>query len=104
VTAQGWSYTQLPLDREAPTLADLQLFFAVMDARAGRRTLVHGFANDRASAFTYLHRTLRPGVPEQEPRADLLASWTEEAFREPPQWAAFLQEARTQPGAPPASG
>ena len=102
VTAQGVSYVQIPVAWEAPTLADLQLFFAVMDARAGRRTLVHCFANYRASAFTYLYRTLRLGVPEEEARPDLLAIWTEEAFREHPQWAAFLQDARTQLGARPA--
>jgi protein tyrosine phosphatase (PTP) superfamily phosphohydrolase (DUF442 family) len=103
VTAQGVSYAQIPVVWEAPTLADLQLFFAVMDARAGRRTLVHCFANYRASAFTYLYRTLRLGVPEEEARAGLMAIWTEEAFREHPQWAAFLEEARTQLGTEPPS-
>ena len=103
VSAQGVNYVQIPVVWEAPTLADLQLFFAVMDARANRRTLVHCFANYRASAFTYLYRRLRLGVPEEEARADLMAIWTEEAFREHPQWRAFLQEARTQLAGPSAT-
>ena len=51
-----------------------------MDARGERRTLVHCFANFRASAFTYLYRTLRLGVPEAEARADLETIWTEEGL------------------------
>lgn len=95
ITRQGLTYVQIPVVWESPTLRDLELFFAVMDARAGRRTLVHCFANYRASAFMYLYRTLRLGVPEVDAREDLMAIWTEEAFREHPQWAAFLEEAQT---------
>lgn len=94
VAEQGIAYVQIPVAWENPTPADLDLFFAVMDARGGRPVLVHCFANYRASAFTYLYRTLRLGVPEAEARAGLDAVWSEAAFDENPQWRAFLKAAR----------
>lgn len=100
VSQAGMAYTQIPVIWDAPTFADLELFFAVMDARGERRTLVHCFANFRASAFTYLYRTLRLGVPEAEARADLEAIWTEEAWAEYPQWAEFVAQAQARYGAP----
>lgn len=90
VTNAGMSYVQIPVIWEKPTQADLDLFFAVMDARGDRKTLVHCFANYRASAFTFLYRVLRQGVPEAEARKDLMAIWSEEAFDEYPQWRAFI--------------
>jgi protein tyrosine phosphatase (PTP) superfamily phosphohydrolase (DUF442 family) len=98
VTQAGISYTQIPVIWEAPTLEDLALFFAVMDARGDRRTLVHCFANYRASAFTYLYRTIRLGVPEAEARADMESIWSEEAWAEYPQWVAFIDEAKAHYG------
>lgn len=99
VTQAGISYTQIPVVWDTPTFEDLELFFAVMDARGERRTLVHCFANFRASAFTYLYRTIRLGVPEAEARADLEAIWTEEAWTEYPQWVAFIEQAQARYGA-----
>lgn len=98
VISEGIAYTHIPVVWNEPTLADLALFFAVMDARGDRGTLVHCFANYRASAFTYLYRTLRLGVPEEEAREDLMAIWSEEAFEEYPQWVEFLETARAAYG------
>ncbi len=95
VTGAGMSYVQIPVVWDNPTNADLELFFAVMDARAGRKTLVHCFANYRASAFTYLYRVLREGVAEEVARADLLAIWDDKAFEQYPQWRRFIDEALT---------
>lgn len=94
VAEQGIAYVQIPVAWDNPTLNDLDLFFAVMDARGDRPVLVHCFANYRASAFTYLYRTLRLGVPEDEARAGLDAIWSEAAFDENPQWRAFMKAAR----------
>lgn len=90
LTGKGIDYVQIPVAWEQPTDADLQLFFAVMAARAERKTLVHCFANYRASAFTYLYRVLHEGVPEAKAREDLYAVWTDEAFDEHPQWRDFI--------------
>jgi protein tyrosine phosphatase (PTP) superfamily phosphohydrolase (DUF442 family) len=90
IAEQGISYVQIPVAWDQPTDQDLELFFAIMDARQNRKTLVHCFANYRGSAFTYLYRVLRLDVNEAEARKDLEAVWNEEAFTEHPQWRVFI--------------
>jgi protein tyrosine phosphatase (PTP) superfamily phosphohydrolase (DUF442 family) len=94
VIESGIAYAQIPVLWDHPSLGDLELFFAMMDARGGRKTLVHCFANYRASAFTYLYRTLRLGVPEAEARPDLDALWTEEVRANNPVWVQFFADAQ----------
>ncbi|MEM9760535.1 MAG: protein tyrosine phosphatase family protein [Pseudomonadota bacterium] len=89
----GLNYVNIPVSFEEPSMSDLDLFFAVMDARGERKTLVHCFANFRASAFTFLYRVLREGVPEEEARRDLLAVWDDETFDNNPAWVSFIDEA-----------
>lgn len=89
---QGIDYIHIPVIWDSPTQADLDLFFAVMDARQDRKTLVHCFANYRASAFTYLYRVLRLGVDEAEARKDLEAVWDTEAFETYPKWRTFVDQ------------
>ena len=93
VAEQGISYVHIPVIWDQPTRAELELFFDVMDARGERPTLVHCFANYRASAFTYLYRVLREGVPEAEARKGLDAIWTEEAFEKYPVWRELINQA-----------
>jgi protein tyrosine phosphatase (PTP) superfamily phosphohydrolase (DUF442 family) len=90
ITQQGMSYVQIPVAWDNPTTADFQLFSAVMNARQNRKTLVHCFANYRASAFTYLHRVINEGVPEAQARKALELVWDEEAFDEAKVWRAFI--------------
>ena len=93
VMSAGVSYLNIPVLWGAPTKDDLQFFFDTMDARGDRITLVHCFANFRASAFTYLYRVLREGVPEESARKDLMAVWSEELFEKNPVWRDFIAEA-----------
>lgn len=93
VTDQGIGYVQIPVIWDKPTFADLELFFAVMKARQSRSTVVHCFANYRASAFTYLYRVTQLGVPEAEARQALEVIWTEQAWEEYPQWRKFVDDA-----------
>jgi len=95
VADAGISYVQIPVEWETPTRADLDLFFAVMDARGDRNTLVHCFANFRASAFTYLYRVVRGGVPEAQARKDLMAVWDDALFEQYPQWRRFIDTTLT---------
>ncbi|MFT5927760.1 MAG: protein tyrosine phosphatase (PTP) superfamily phosphohydrolase (DUF442 family), partial [Candidatus Azotimanducaceae bacterium] len=90
LTNEGINYVQIPVVWDKPTAADLQLFYAVMEGRGERKTLVHCFANYRASAFTYLYRVTRLGVDEAEARKDLEIVWSEEAFVDAPQWRKFI--------------
>ena len=92
ITSTGMSYMQIPVIWDTPTEADLNLFFAVMDGRGERKTLVHCYANYRASAFTYLYRVIREGVPEIEAREDLHVIWNETAFQEYSQWRTFINQ------------
>jgi protein tyrosine phosphatase (PTP) superfamily phosphohydrolase (DUF442 family) len=94
VIESGIAYAQIPVLWKNPSLEDLELFFAMMDARGSRKTLVHCFANYRASAFTYLYRTLRQGVPEAQARPDLDALWTEEVRENNPVWVQFIADAQ----------
>lgn len=90
VAGAGITYVHIPVLWSKPTQHDLAIFFAMMDARGERKTLVHCFANYRASAFTYLYRVIREGVPETEARRDLMAIWTEDSFEENPAWRRFI--------------
>lgn len=92
VAGAGINYVNIPVLWDQPTREDLDLFFAMMDARGDRTTLVHCFANFRASAFTFLYRVLREGVPEGEAGKDLYAVWDEAKFEENPAWRAFIDE------------
>ncbi|MEM9385731.1 MAG: protein tyrosine phosphatase family protein [Pseudomonadota bacterium] len=96
LAAEGIAYVHIPVLWSSPTLDDLDLFFAIMDARADRKTLVHCMANYRASAFVYLYRTLRQGVPEAQARRDLEVIWNDQAWREYPQWAALMEAAQAR--------
>ena len=62
VTSSGMTYIQIPVEFATPQLSDVKLFFDVMEANQGRKLFVHCIANFRASAFTYLYRTLVEGV------------------------------------------
>lgn len=94
VIESGIAYSHIPVAWDNPTLDDLELFFAMMDARGDRKTLVHCFANFRASAFTYLYRTLRQGVPEDQARADLEKIWTDEDWDDNPAWKRLISDAQ----------
>ncbi|MBC8137780.1 MAG: protein tyrosine phosphatase family protein [Fibrella sp.] len=87
----GLCYVSIPVRWQDPKATDLSRFFAVMDERKGREKLfVHCIANMRVSAFMYLYRSLREGIPEPEARADMHRIWTPN-----PLWQTFLDSQRT---------
>ena len=93
VVEQGMSYVQIPVSWREPSQRDLRLFFDVMEANRDRKVYVHCFANMRASAFVYLYRTLREGVPADQARVDMEKIWKPEDLE---QWNAFIQTARAE--------
>jgi uncharacterized protein (TIGR01244 family) len=93
VQALGMEYIHIPVVWESPQPADLEHFFQAMDALDGRRVFVHCQANYRVSAFVYLYRTLRLGVPEPVARQDLLSIWTPDGV-----WKMFLEAAQERRG------
>ena len=88
VTALGMDYAAIPVVWEGPTLADIERFFAVMDAHQDKNVFVHCAANMRVSAFVYLYRTLRQGMPPADTEADLHRIWTPNQ-----RWSRFLEDA-----------
>ena len=80
-----------------PPLADLETFFAEMDRFAGKRVLVHGYANARASAFVYLWRTLQAGHDDAQARAAMIKIWDLNdgyEFLNVEQWQRFVANAQ----------
>jgi protein tyrosine phosphatase (PTP) superfamily phosphohydrolase (DUF442 family) len=76
VAIQGMDYVHIPVEWEAPTLEDLQQFFAVMRVHRERVVLVHCAMNMRVSAFVYLYRRLELGASEAEALPALHQIWT----------------------------
>ena len=71
----GMTYVNIPVDWGAPTVEDVQQFFAVMDAHGGKRRLVHCARNMRVSAFMYMYRVVREGASAEEAEEDLHRIW-----------------------------
>lgn len=91
VAGAGLTYIHIPVDWEAPQLADVEMFFDVMQANADRKVYVHCFANMRASAFVYLYRTMVEGVPEAEARSTMNEVWDPDDVE---QWGALIRRAQ----------
>jgi protein tyrosine phosphatase (PTP) superfamily phosphohydrolase (DUF442 family)/8-oxo-dGTP pyrophosphatase MutT (NUDIX family) len=91
--AQGLRYHDIPVIWEAPTAADFERFCELMQAEAGRRVFVHCAANKRVSAFVYLYRVLRLGVPKAEAARDLGRLWEPDLV-----WGKFIDDRLAEAG------
>jgi hypothetical protein len=83
----------IPVDFDAPTPADLDVFIAALDSRAGQKVHVHCAANYRVSAFVSLYARRAGWCSDAE--ADEIAR----EFWDPsehPAWAAFLTDERAR--------
>jgi len=104
VRALALDYRHIPIAWEQPTEADLEAFFAAMQAFRGKRVLVHCYANARASAFVYLWRLRHGGDAAGAARADawdtLVRIWDwNEGYElgNVPTWSAFISRASSVP-------
>ncbi|MGH6623289.1 MAG: protein tyrosine phosphatase family protein [Burkholderiaceae bacterium] len=87
VRALGLDYVHIPVQFAAPTAADLERFFAAMDAHKGQRVWIHCAANMRVTAFLGLYRRLREGWSEKEAFELMSKVWQPNDT-----WSAFIQE------------
>src|SRR5712691_5487585 len=88
VATLGMEYIHIPVVWDQPTEADLTHFCAAMDATQDKKRFVHCIANMRVSAFLFLYRVLRQGMPLEAARATMAEIW------EPnPIWQKFINEA-----------
>ena len=92
------TYIHIPVDFAQPTLSDVQMFFDVMEANQDRKLFVHCIANFRASAFTYLYRTLVQGVSDAEAKRDMDAVWDPGAEPRYAAWADLIERAQAEFG------
>jgi protein tyrosine phosphatase (PTP) superfamily phosphohydrolase (DUF442 family) len=86
VTGLGMAYAQIPVDFQAPAPRDFAAFCGVMEAFADRPVFVHCALNVRVSAFVFIHRVLREGVPAAEAERDLHAIWQPDEV-----WSRFIR-------------
>lgn len=96
VTALGMTYVHIPVIWEAPTLQDLDEFFAVMERYGAERVFVHCALNMRVSAFMFLYRVIRLGVLPEEARQVMLQIWEPDDV-----WSRFISQALAQYGVVP---
>jgi len=88
VKGLGLEYVHIPVIWTAPTLQDLDRFFATVRANKDRKVFIHCVMNFRVSAFMFLYRVLQEHVPEEIARQPMSEIW------EPNQiWQDFIQGA-----------
>lgn len=95
VIEQGITYVHIPVSWREPSMRDLQMFFDVMEVNKDRKVFVHCFANMRASAFTFLYRTLVEGVDENVAQQAVDPVWDP---MEVEQWAGLIKRAQAEYG------
>ena len=59
VESSGMAYVSIPVIWDAPTVEDVEQFFATMQANEDKRVFVHCAMNMRVSAFMYLYRVVK---------------------------------------------
>lgn len=87
VAAQGIEYVYIPVDFSAPAEADLQAFTAALQARRGRRLLLHCAANFRVSAFFAIYACRELGWSGAAARAHIASLWEPADY---PPWQEFI--------------
>lgn len=85
----GLDYFNVPVDWEAPTLANFLNYAAFMQSVDVKKdkVLTHCKLNWRGAAFTYLYRINVLGESEQTAKTDLMAIWHPN-----PTWYAFMND------------
>ena len=92
VSALGLKYISIPVVWQEPQSADAERFFGVMDEHQGENVFVHCAANMRVSAFMYLYRVLRQGMPPAQAATDLGRIWSPNQ-----RWREFMETLSGQP-------
>ena len=75
VKALDMEFIHIPVEWEAPSLADFNAFAAAMKVPTQQRTLLHCEVNFRASVFGFLYQVIYKAVPIDEAIAMMHAIW-----------------------------
>ena len=86
VTGQGINYLQLPVQWEAPEIAQFQRFCQLLWALREEPVLVHCARNKRVSVFVFLYRVLHEGVAVTEAAELMHQVWVPN-----PVWFDFIE-------------
>jgi protein tyrosine phosphatase (PTP) superfamily phosphohydrolase (DUF442 family) len=85
--AQGIEFVHIPIPWEKPEAKHLEAAAAALRRLEGKKVLVHCEMNRRASAITFLYRTVYAKEDPVAAWGDVKRVWTPEG-----QWAAFINE------------
>jgi protein tyrosine phosphatase (PTP) superfamily phosphohydrolase (DUF442 family) len=85
VTGLGMDYLPIPVVWNRPTSENLDQAMAALDAHAEQKVFIHCMANYRVSAFVFLYRVLRLGIPQAEAEVQLHQIWQPNEI-----WANFI--------------
>jgi len=87
VENEGMTYISIPIEWEAPTVENVEQFFAAMQANDGKNLFVHCALNMRVSACMYLYRVIREKVAPVQAAQDLHRIWTPD-----PTWQRLIDQ------------
>ncbi|MEA5478706.1 protein tyrosine phosphatase family protein [Pseudanabaena galeata UHCC 0370] len=89
-TGLGMNYINIPVVWDNPTMADFNQFCDVMNNHKDKPIFVHCAMNMRVSAFMYLYRYLKMGVPASDAYSAMKTVWEPNAT-----WQRFIETAIT---------
>jgi protein tyrosine phosphatase (PTP) superfamily phosphohydrolase (DUF442 family) len=87
LAAQGVEFVHIPIAWQGPEAKHLDAMAAAMRRLKGKRVLVHCQMNMRASALTFLYRTIHEKEDPAKAWSDVKPLWTPTN-----QWAAFIAD------------
>ena len=76
VSRQGLVYVNIPINSEAPTESDYQIFASVMGALSERKVLVHCQRNVHASSMVFLYRVVGAREDPSVAYESVLKTWS----------------------------
>lgn len=95
LAAQGVEYVHIPIPWQTPEPKHLEAMAAAMQRLNGKKVLVHCQMNMRASALTFLYRTIHAKEDPARAWADVKPLWTPTN-----QWASFIDAQLREHGIP----
>jgi len=87
VKSNGMTFTQIEVDWQNPTMADLKSYFDDMKSHTGEKIFLHCQANMRASAFIYLYRIIELNEGEKSAKKTMNEIWQPNDT-----WANFIEQ------------
>lgn len=95
VQSSNMRYMHIPVAWEAPSIADIEKLFAVLDKHQGQNIFIHCTANKRTAVFVFLYRVIKMKQLCKEAFPDVMKIWTPDA-----RWTNFIEQTLNyyQPG------